>query len=641
MSKKIVIVGAGYAGIETALRLNKLNKLKEVEITVIDKNSYHTLLTELHEVAGNRVSEEAVRIPLNRIFKYTDINIVCDKITKYDYENNVVKSDTKDYAYDYLVLAIGSSPNFFNIKGLEENAFTLWSFDDAIRIREHIKDCFVKASTEEDPEKRKQLLTFAISGAGFTGVEMMGELAQWVKSLVKEHRIDRSEVRLIIVDMLPRILNNLGEENAKKAHEYMEKKLNVEVRLNTAVKEVTADGFSTGNEFIKTKTLIWAAGVRANNDVDEMQLGKPCRANRVKVDQYCRTDYKNVYAIGDVSGLICPIDDREYPAMVENALQTGHGVAKNIFNDINSKEQETVEVKMHGIMVSIGNYFTVSEIMGKKLPVWLSIIMKYLVNMHYLFGITGFAGVARYLYHEVLERRQRKHFFEQHWSRRMQAWWVVPVRVFLGLTWLIEGIKKVKEGWFTSPKLASFLGMATDGIAGATPGTALAKRIDEVFGLKLHIFNFFIGKETSLLEGEALSSTLFTKIELFHFGDFNLVPWFLKNIVLAGDGIAMFFQVLTVIFEIGVGLLLIGGAFTFLASVVSAGLLAMFVTSTGLYESTWWMAFASIATMGGAGRAFGLDYYLIPYLCNVWDNFSKNGKLRLFFKRSFDRYNDD
>ena len=128
MSKKIVIVGAGYAGIETALRLNKLNKLKEVEITVIDKNSYHTLLTELHEVAGNRVSEEAVRIPLNRIFKYTDINIVCDKITKYDYENNVVKSDTKDYAYDYLVLAIGSSPNFFNIKGLEENAFTLWSF---------------------------------------------------------------------------------------------------------------------------------------------------------------------------------------------------------------------------------------------------------------------------------------------------------------------------------------------------------------------------------------------------------------------------------------------------------------------------------------------------------------------------------
>lgn len=641
MSKKIVIIGAGYAGIEAALKLNKLNENKEADITIIDKNSYHTLLTELHEVAGNRVSEEAVRIPLNKIFKYTRVNVVCDQIIQYDFDNNRVLSDTKEYPYDYLVLAIGSSPNFYGIKGLKEYAYTLWSFDDAVKIREQIKKCFLKASSEEDPEKRKEMLTFVVSGAGFTGVEMIGELAHWVKSLVREYRIDSNEVRLILLDMLPRILNNLDEENARRAHEYLEKKLKVEVLLNTGVKEVTSEGFSTGNDFIKTKTLIWTAGVRACYDVDEMPLEKPCRSQRVKVDEFCRTDYSNVYAAGDVSGHICPLDSREYPAMVENAIQTGYGVAKNIVNAMEGKNQETIIVEMHGTMVSVGNYFAVSEIMGKRLPIWLSVIMKYLVNIHYLFGIRGFAGVARYLYHEVLERRQRKLFLEKHWSTRMQAWWLAPLRVFLGVIWLIEGLRKVKEGWLVSPKLASFLGMATDGLTGATPGQAFVKRIDEVFQLKLHIFNFLLGKETTMLQGQGISSSLFTKIELFHFGEFNLVPWFLKNIVLAGDGIAMFFQVLTVIFEIGIGLLLIGGAFTFLSSVVSVGLLVMFVTSTGLYEKSWWMIFASIAVMGGAGRAFGMDYYLMPYLCNVWDNFRKNGRFKLFFKNCFDRSNDD
>ncbi|MGI6563368.1 MAG: FAD-dependent oxidoreductase [Clostridia bacterium] len=641
MSKKVVIIGAGYAGVETALTLNKLNKGKELDITIIDKNSYHTLLTEIHEVAGNRVSEDAVKIPLNKIFKFTGVNTVCDKITKYDFDNKKVYSDTKEYPYDYLVMAIGSSPNLYGIKGLKEYGFTLWSLDDAVRIREHIIHCFAKASNEEDPEKRSALLTFVVSGAGFTGVEVIGEIARWVKSLCKEYRIHKSEVRLILADLLPRILNNLSEDSAIKAHKYLEKKLNVEILLKTSVKEVTPEGFMTQNDFIKTQTLIWAAGVRACYDVDELPIEKACPTQRLKVDEYCRTDYPNVYAAGDVSGLICHADDRVYPAMVENAIQTGHGVAVNIWNDVQGKEQEIVEVKMRGTMVSVGNYYAVAEILGKKLPAWLSLIMKYLVNMHYLFGIVGFAGVARYLYHEVLERRQSKHFLEKHWSTRVQAWWLVPLRIFLGVTWLIEGINKVKEGWFTSPKLASFLGMAADGVTGATSAQAVAKRIDEIFELKLHIINFLIGKETYMLQGEPLSSTMFAKIDIFQFGNFNLVPWFLKNVVLAGDGIAMFFQVLVVILEIGVGLLLIGGAFTFLSSLVSVGLLAMFVTSTGLYQSSWWMPFAAIATMGGAGRAFGLDYYLIPYLCNVWDSLRKNKKLRLFFKGSFDRYFDN
>jgi NADH dehydrogenase len=107
---------------------------------------------------------------------------------------------------------------------------------------------------------------------------------------------------------------------------------------------------------------------------------------------------------------------------------------------------------------------------------------------------------------------------------------------------------------------------------------------------------------------------------------------------LANDGVAMFFQILVVVLEILVGLMLLGGALTFIGSFISLGLIIMFMSSTGLYEKSWWMLFASIATMGGAGRSFGLDYYLLPYLNNVWENFWKNRKFKLFFKGSIDRF---
>lgn len=637
MAKKVLIVGAGYAGIEAALTLNKKKKRDNIEITLIDKNPYHTLLTELHEVAGNRISEEGIRIPLKSIFKYTDVNLVMDEITSFDFENNRVSSEKTTYDYDYLILAMGSSPNFFGIQGLKEHAFTLWSYDDAVNIREHIKKCFIFAAQEKDEAEKKRLLTFVVAGAGFTGVEMIGELGIWVKSLCKEHKINRNDVRLIIVDMLPRILNTLNEKNAAKAHKYLEKKLKVEVITKTKITEATENSLVYEGGEIETKTIIWAAGIKACDDTEDCDLDRINGQRRVKVDEFCRTENKNVYAVGDLGGLT---DENGFPyaAMVENAIQTAHGAAENILNDIRGKDQKKVTVKFHGTMVSVGNYFCVSEIMGKSLPVWLSIVMKFMVNIHYLWEITGFRGVSKYLYHEVLERRQRKILIEKHWSTRIQAWWLTPLRLFLGGMWLYEGIVKISDGWLKSPKLAAFLGMASDAASAATSAGSYVTRIDETGIIKTGILNFFIGTETRLVEGIDISAQHFSRIEFFHFGNFNLVPWFLKNVVLANDAVAMFFQVMVVILEVLVGLMLIGGAFTFIGSLISFGLMMMFMSSTGIYEKSWWMIFASIATMGGAGRAFGLDYYLIPYLNNVWESFWKNKKFRLFFKGSLDRF---
>lgn len=632
--KKIVIVGAGYGGIKAALALNRHRKKDNLDITIIDRHDYHTLLTELHEVAGNRVSEDAVKIPLKDIFRYTGVKIVKDEIKTFDFKNNKVVSDSQEYKYDYLVVGTGSKPNFYGVPA--ESAFTLWSFEDAVEIREHIKKCFEQAAVEKDEKELSKLLTFVVAGAGFTGVEMIGELAHWTKDLAREHEIDHKKVRLIQVDLLPRVLNNVNEKISAKAQRYMEKKLGIEVMLKTTIKDITPDGFSTGESFIPAKTVIWAAGITAGDSANSMAVEKTSRSKRLAVDEYCRTEHKNVYAVGDICGLAGK-DGKEYPAMVETALYSAEGAAKNILNAIRQKDLEKVEFKLHGCMVCIGNFYGVSEIMGKSLPVLISILMKYLVNVHYLFEIVGFRGVGRYLYHEFYERKQKKILPEQHWSTRMQAWWLTPLRMFFGVMWLWEGIKKVTEHWLTDPKLASFLGMGADGVSSATGSASYITRVDDIFNLDIGILHFILGQESRLVEGNTIASDIFAKLEVLHIGDFNLVNWFLQNIVLANDTIAMIFQVLVVILEIAVGLMLIGGAFSFIGSVISFGLMAMFLTSTGLYEKSWWMIFASIATMGGAGRAFGLDYYLQPWLNNMWDNFKRNGRLKLFFKGGLHR----
>lgn len=588
MSNRVVVLGAGYGGIEAALSLYKKKKnTDDIEITVIDKNPYHTLLTELHEVAGNRIDEEGVLVPLRDIFKYTDIKLVQDEITDTDLENNQLISGTKIYTYDYLVLAVGSEPNMYNIPGMDKYAFTLWSLEDAVKIREHIKDCFVRASQEHDPEVRKCLLTFAVGGAGFTGVEMIGELALWIRTLCVEYSISRSEIRLLLIEALPRILNNIKEKSAKKAMKYLTGSLKVEILTNSAISSVNSSFFELKNgNSVPSYTLIWTAGIKPSCITDSIEYGK-AKSCRIIVDKYCKTQYGNVYAVGDICSFIT--EEGSLPALVETALLTGENAAINILAEIRGKEKKELEPKLHGVMVSAGSYFAVSDIMGHQWSRLMSIVLKYLVNIHYLFGIGGFELIFRYIKHEFLHKKQVKTLPEKHISMLTPNFWLVPVRLFLGYAWLKEGIAKLGEGWLSTPLLA---GLPADAASGASTTEAGEK----VFRI---ISDWTPG----------------------------WYAWIANNIVIPN---ALLFQIIIVLAEIGLGLAFISGTFTFIASIASIGLIINFMLSTGFYDYNWWFIPAALCLLGGGGRAFGVDYYLIPYLMRQWRYFVRNKRIKLW-----------
>lgn len=591
-TKRIVILGAGYGGLQAAKTLNKqLRKHDDVDIMLIDQNNYHTLLTELHEVAGNRVEPGGVRVSIEHVLEYTKVQFVQDQIVRADLESQKLYSNDKEYDFDYLILGVGSEPAYFNIEGMKEHAFSLWSLSDAIKIHDHIINMFEQAAGEKDPEKRKELLTFVVGGGGFTGVELMGELIEWTRTLCKKYDIPKDEIRLIQVEALPTLVPILDAKLIAKVEKYLKKK-GVEVLTNSPITAVSPNSLTINNDkVIPTRTVIWTGGVKAKSFVKDLGITLGAR-DRIVVNEYLQTkEYPYVYAIGD-NMEFQDEDGKVLPPLVETAMQSADCAAYNVAADIKGKEKKKLEAKLHGVMVSVGSLFAVAQLSGMPLLSGLpAIIIKHLVNMHYLFGIGGLELVWEYMNHQFFQKSREYNWLLEtgigHISRRNFTFWLVPLRIWLGVMWLVSGIQKIQSDWLGDWILI--------GLSGAT---------------------------------DATSSASITPLTGPH-----SPGWYVaiaENIIMPN---ALFFQKLIVITEIGLGLAFIFGFFTFIAAIVSIGMHINFALGAGLPQTNglpdlWWIA-ASFAMFAGAGRSFGVDYYLMPFLRNQLRYFQKNRSINL------------
>ncbi len=639
--KKVVIVGAGYAGILTAKKLaKKLKKQGNVDITIIDKNPFHTMLTELHEVAASRVDEDSIKIGLKKVFAGRKVNVKLDTVTAVDFEAKIVKGEEAFYEYDYLVISSGSRPNNFGVPGVEEHAFKLWSYEDAVVLRDHIIEMFRKASVEKDLQERRRLLTFYVIGSGFTGVEMVGELAEYVPFLCEKFEIHPEDITMVNVDSLSRPIPNLPEKLSDKVARRLNK-MGVQLLMNSGVTRVSEKSIELKSEdesIIKTVgTVIWVAGIQSSViAAAAAETLEKQRGGRIPVDKYLRsTKDEYVYVIGDNMYYVPEGDQVSVPQMVENCEQSADIAAHNIICAITGQgEMEAYVPKFHGVMVSIGGRYGVAYVglPGHffSLASWFAMLSKHFINIIYFIQVLGWNKVFSYMKHEFFTIRNCRSFVGGHFSNRTPSFLLVPLRIWLGAVWVFEGIMKIVEGWHKYPKLVDFFGGArawyesilnpnnaeavSDAVSAATSATEGAAHVAvgkvvfnvNVLGLFKMIFVSCKDMATSTIDDYAF------KI------DVPLMNWFVDKFILPYDGVQLAMQIFIVVAEILIGLALMGGLFTSPAAAFSLVLQFMFVCTTGLYLGTFWMIFAGIAMLIGAGRTLGLDYYAMPALKRGW-----------------------
>lgn len=669
MEKKIIILGGGYAGVLTAKKLAKrFKKDDNVKITLIDKNRYHTMLTELHEVAANRVDEDSIRISLRRIFAGRKVEVVTDAISKIDYEAQTLTGELAVYSYDYLVVATGSQPAFFGIPGAEEYAYRLWSYNDAMRLRAHTTKVFEKAMNETDPEEKKRLLTFYVSGAGFTGVEMAGELAEWSVALCEQFEIERDEVRIIEVDMLDRVIPVLTPAMSIKAQRRLEK-MGVQVVLKAAIQAIGPDfiEYKQNDKIIRdnTATIIWTAGTEGSQIAKDSTGVKQVGRGRIAADPYLRAEgYDNVFLAGDSmfykpEGAAAPV-----PQMVENCEHSAAEVAHNLTVALTGQgEMKAYKPEFHGVMVCIGGRYGLALVGTDKkkfaLPSFLAMFAKHFINIIYFIQVLGWNKVASYVRHEFFTIRKKRSFVGGHFSNRTPSFMLVPLRIWLGVTWLFEGYNKIIDGWTNTLKLPGFFngsgalfakvlwgaGSGTDATASASAAGEAVTQATQAVAEAAKAATDAVASASTAVEGTAYAAnaTNGAIINWDIFGIFQVhyikipgathnlmryalrVPtfvtdWFRDSVILTSEPLMIFFQNMILVSELAIGLALIGGLFTFLASAYSIVLLAMFLMMNGLYLGQLWMIAASLAVLIGGGSIFGLDYYASPWLKKLWKN---------------------
>lgn len=593
MSKNVVVLGAGYGGVEAAEKLNKLLKKEEdVTITLIDKNPFHTLLTELHLVAGNKIEDDGVKIDLERLFAPTKVNVVQDYIEEFDFENKKLLSGEHEYSYDYLIVGTGSKPSDCGVEGVKEEAFTLWSIEDALKIRKHVYDMFQDASITDDREKRKEYLTFVVAGGGYTSVEMVGELIDWLNELCEHYQVPREDVRLYLCEGLDNILPNLDNDLADKARKFLENN-RVKVKTGSFVSEINGNTvlFEDGEE-VDSRTIIWACGVQASDLAEESGLSSD-RSGRIKVNKYLQSvDYTEVYAIGDNAAAPWK-EDQDLPALVEAAMQTGECAAENIAADIKGEEKKELEANLHGVLVSVGGNYAVADLMGLSLQGRKAMIMKHFVNMHYLFDIgglrEGFAMMKEYIDEAGENRGFVPRLFDQ-FRQKSRTIWLVLLRVFIGVMWIVEAYSKSvgEDSWLVS---------------GASPEVPVGPHI--------------VGWVQAIMD---------------YVNQYPELVNVVKRIIIYSEYV--------------LGICLILGLFTFIAALGSVimsfnlflagfggplnSLSEMLGGDSVAQPEIKWYLFGSIALLANSGRTVGLDYFVMPWLKRkIWgENNEKRTKLK-------------
>jgi len=350
--KKIVIIGAGFAGLQLADKLAKSN----YKVFLLDKHNFHQFQPLFYQVATARIEPSSISFPLRKVFqKHKNVHVRLAEVERINTTAQQVVTNIGDFPYDYLVIATGCTTNFFGNETIEKLAFPMKSTTEAMALRNRILSNFEKAVTA-NPEELEGVLNIVVVGGGPTGVELAGSLAEMkTKILPKDYPdMDFSRLNIYLLEGSPNVLGSMSDISHKKAKEYLET-LGVQVKLNTIVENYDGHTVSLKDQApIISDNLIWAAGIKGNI-IEGLPEGLIQRGYRIKVDRYNRVEgFENIFALGDIAHMETELYPNAHPQVANVAINQAKNLADNFKKGPTTSTWKPFEYKNPGSMATVG-----------------------------------------------------------------------------------------------------------------------------------------------------------------------------------------------------------------------------------------------------------------------------------------------
>ena len=388
---RIVIIGGGFAGIALAKKLKNTN----YQVVMLDKHNYHTFQPLLYQVATGGLEAGSIAYPIRKVIQqYNDFYFRLTSVKEIDTANQKIISEIGDLHYDYLVIATGSKTNYFGNKEIERNAMSMKTIPQSLNIRSFILENFEQAVLTKDEADRNALMNFVLVGAGPTGVELAGALAEMKKEILQKDYpdLDISKMQINLIQSGDRVLNTMSEKSSIAAEKFLDN-LGVKVWKNVRVTNYDGRTISTNTDLsIESLTVIWTAGVQGAivHGLDAKSLVE--RVERIRVNRFNQVNgYENIFALGDIASMETEKFPQGHPMMAQPAMQQGSLLGDNLIKLSQNKPMKPFEYNDKGSMATIGRNKAVVDLPKYHFSGFFAWVVWMFVH---LFSLIGFKNKA-------------------------------------------------------------------------------------------------------------------------------------------------------------------------------------------------------------------------------------------------------
>ncbi|RFN58464.1 NAD(P)/FAD-dependent oxidoreductase [Marixanthomonas ophiurae] len=383
---RVVVIGGGFAGISFIKKIKNEN----VQIVLFDKNNYHTFQPLLYQVSTSGLEPDSIAYPLRKIFrKNKNFHFRLAEVEYINKEEKEIETSIGKLSYDYLVIATGTKTNYFGNQNIEKNSMPMKTVPQALNIRSLMLQNIEKADMTEDPEERKRLLNFVIAGAGPTGVELAGALAEFKNGILEDDytEMNEAEMQVHLLEGMDRVLPPMSEEASRLAQKALER-LGVHVHLNTMIEDYDGKIVTTkGEKSFETEAFIWAAGVTGNpiKGIDGTSLMK--KINRYYVNEFNKVeDTDAIFALGDIALMETEAYPKGHPQVAQPAIQQGKHLGDNFKKLLRNKPLEPFKYFDKGTMATVGRNKAVVDIKKMHLGGFIAWFIWMFIHLWFLVG---------------------------------------------------------------------------------------------------------------------------------------------------------------------------------------------------------------------------------------------------------------